>query len=265
MSAEAKELLRALLASARSDEPSRHADVSKQLRTLTVLEKLDSDEDYVNAARFRLRVGQVVEALARNPVATARDAFLDLTVSDVFVAHDERTMSLVRTSVHIRPAPPALVAFWEQYSQPDDGFTPTTVTVLVDNGSRAALELFERKLIDPTHPDDDKIAWMRTRILPHRNDVALLETCERLLQGELPEHLMPLLVEVLFDYRPEEWFRPTSGASAPPLESASREALDVLLRLGTVALTMVRLTDEQRSAVKRRLELAERLRARWPP
>ena len=33
---------------------------------------------------------------------------------------------------------------------------------------------------------------------------------ERLLRGGLPEQLKPLLVEVLFDYRPTEWFRPAT-------------------------------------------------------
>ena len=262
MSAEAKVRLQTLLADARSDEPSRHADLARQLQAPEVLEVLDSRADYVNAAKFRLRVAQVAEALAKNPAASARDAFLALTGSDFFVANDERTMSLVRASVSLRPAPPALVTFWDRRSQPDDGFTPTTITVLIENGSRPALELFERKMADPVHEDDDKIAWMRTRVLGHRNDVALLETCHRLMQGKLPERLQPLLVEVLFDYRPAEWFRPTSSASAPPLESASRDALDRLLEIGVVALTMVRLSDEQRSVVKLRLQDAEKLRAR---
>jgi len=258
---EQKDRLRSLLAAARSNEPERHAEVAKQLRTSSVLEALDSKADYVNAAKFRLRVAQVVEALARNTTPSAHEAFLSLTANDVFLAEDERTMSLVRASVHIRPAPPALVAFWDRHSQPEDGFSPTTITTLIDNGSPPALALFEKKMLDPAHEDNDKVAWMRTRILSHRNDVALLETCERLLRA-LPEHLRPLLVEVLFDYRPGEWFRPATGASAPPLESASRPALELLIRIGTAALTSAPLTAEQRAAVELRLQEARKLRER---
>jgi hypothetical protein len=137
-------------------------------------------------------------------------------------------------------------------------------TVLIENGSAPALDLFARKMGDPAHEDDDKIAWMRTRVVAHRNDVGLLEVCERLLLGSMPEHLAPVLVEVLFDYRPDEWFRPTSNVSVPALESASRETLDALLKVGIVALTMVRLTADQRDVVKVRMEQAERLRSRWP-
>jgi hypothetical protein len=261
--AEAKELLRPLLALARGDDPARHAELLEQLQTLAVLDALDSEADYVNASKFRLRVAQVLEALAQNPAPSARAAFLALTTSEVFLAHDERTMSLVRASVSIRPAPPPLVAFWDRQCQPEDGFTPTTITVLIDNGSEAALALFEAKMLDPAHEDDDKIAWMRTRVLAHRNDLALLESCERLLVA-LPEHLQPLLVEALFDYRPEEWFRPAVGASAPPLEAASREQLDQVLKVGVVALTMVPLSLEQRAVVKVRMDAAEGLRNRWP-
>ncbi len=264
MNASVKQLLQSLLDAARSDEPARHADLLKQLESPEVLDGLDSEEDYANSAKFRLRVQQVLEALARNPAPTARSTFLALTRSEAFTAHDERIMSLVRASVSICPAPPALVAFWDTYSQPEDGFTPSTITVLIDNGSPPALDLFERKMADPTHEDDDKTAWMRTRVLSHRNDVALLLACERLLQRGLPEHLRPLLVDVLFDYRPGEWFRPASSVSAPPLESASPEALDHLLKIGVLALTKVRLSEEQRSVVTLRSQRAETLRDQWP-
>jgi hypothetical protein len=177
------------------------------------------------------------------------------------MAHDERIIALVRTSVHIRPAPPDLVVFWDQYCQPEDGFTPTTITTLLDNGSPPAVELFKGKMVDPSHDDDNKVAWLRTRVLRHRNDLPLLIVCEQLLQGKLAEHLQPHLVDVLFDYRPAEWFRPSSTASAPPLQAASTEALEQLIKTAATALTMVRLTQEQRLVVKSKMELAEQLKA----
>lgn len=36
--------------------------------------------------------------------------------------------------------------FWGDHFHPDDGFTPTTVTALVDNGSAPALGLLEKEL-----------------------------------------------------------------------------------------------------------------------
>jgi hypothetical protein len=259
--AETKTLLVSLLAAARSDDASSHAQVLQQLQDAKALDTLDSEQDYVNAAAFRLRVAQVTEALAKNPAPSATQSFLALTKSELFMAHDERIIALVRNSVHIRPAPPRLIEFLDQYSQPEDGFTPTTITCLLDNGSPPAVELFKRKMVDPSHEDNDKIAWMRTRVLPHRNDLPLLVACEQLLQGELVEHLQPPLVDVLFDYQPANWFRPSSTASPPLLQTASNEALDQLSKTAATALTMVRLTPEQRHVVKSRMELAEQLKA----
>jgi hypothetical protein len=264
MKEEMRALLSALVDAARGEQAARHRDVATELVTPAVLERLDSAEDYANAAQFRLRVSQVVDALAKNPAASARDAFLSVAENATFNEHEERTLALVRASVHLRPAPSRLVAFWDRHCQPEDGFTPTTITVLVDNGSQPALELFARKMEDPAHADDDKIAWMRTRVLPHRNDAALLQVCERLLVGAMPEPLLSLLVDVLFDYRPEDWFRPTTDVTVPALDAATPEALDAVIKVAIVALTMVALTAEQRLIVKERMGDAERLRARWP-
>jgi hypothetical protein len=265
MSPETKAVLREALSAARSDDATAHAELLARLETQDELDRLDSEADYVEAAKFRLRVAQVVEALARNPAPSARAAFVALTANPLFLAHDERTIALIRASAHVRPAPPELVAFWDRHCQPDDGFTPTTITALVANGSPGAVALLESKLRDPAHEDQEKVSWMRTDILSHRNDVPLLQACERLLSGGLTEHLRPELVDALFDYRPGEWFKPASSYSAPPLETASRAALEQVIRTGVAALTMVRLTDEQRRVVQDRIEAAEQIKERLPP
>jgi hypothetical protein len=261
MKPETKQLLSALLADARSAEPARHHNARQQLETPSVLDALDSAEDYANAGRFRLRVAQVTLALARNPSPTAAMAFLALTTSETFLAHDERIFSLIRTSAPIRPAPPPLADFWDRHCQAGDCFSPTTIGVLLDNGSPAAIALFERKLGDPSHDDDSKAGWLRSDVLEHRNDLLLLEACERLLAGPLSPPTQVALVEVLFDYRPAEWFPPSASHSAPPLTAATPESLDQLVKVGVVALTMVELSDEQRQIVKARIEEAATLRA----
>jgi len=265
MNPETKATLRAALGEARGDDAGAHADLLARLQTHPELDRLDSEGDYQEAARFRLRVAQVVEALARNPAPSARQAFLTLTASPLFLEHDERTIALIRASEHLRPAPPELVAFWDRHCQPDDGFTPTTIVALVANGSPGAIALLEKKLQDPTHEDDEKISWMRTDMLSHRNDLLLLQACERLLSGGLAEHLRPPLVDALFDYRPGEWFKPAKGYSPPPLDSASRRELEQLIRTAVAALTMVRLSDEQRRTVQDRMQAAEALKERLPP
>lgn len=264
MKAETKEALRAALAAARSDDPGQHAILLAKLQSESALDQLDSEAEYRMASRFRLHVAQVAEALATNAAPSAQRTFIALTDSPIFLAHDERVIALIRASEHVRPAPPELVAFWDRYSQPDDGFAPTVITALVANSSEPALALLERKMEDPSHEDDEKVSWMRTDMLTHRNDAALLRACERMLAGKLSELLRPFLVDALFDYRPGEWFRPVDSFSPPVLKSASREALQVLSKLAAQVLQTVSLTETQRAAVERRRAEAEILMRRSP-
>jgi hypothetical protein len=243
----------AALEDARSDVPARHASLLANLQTRSFLETVDTRADYADAAAQGLHVGQLVDALALNAAPSAQRAFRALTTSKTFLADDERVIALIKAGVNVRPAPRELVRFWDRYSQPDDGFTPTTIGALVDNGSEPALRLLEQKLADPRHGADDKLGWMRTDMLRHRNDLPLLQASERLLKGRLPSRLRPALVEVLFDFRPGEWFKPDAGVSPPPLSAAPAPARAQLRKLGNLALRNVALNAGQKAAVERRL------------
>ncbi len=252
-------VLLAALDDARSDAPARHASLLAKLQTRSFLETVDTPADYADAARRGLHVAQIVDALALNPAPSAQRDFRALTASRTFLAHDERVIALIKSSVNVRPAPPELVRFWDRYSRPNDGFTPTTIGVLVDNGSEPALRLLEQKLADPRHGNDDKLGWMRTDILRHRNDLTLLQTSARLLKDHLPSRLRPALVEVLFDYRPGEWFKPGAGVSPPQLTSASAAARVELRKVGQLALRIVALNADQKAAVTQRLQELEKM------
>ncbi|MGK3964570.1 hypothetical protein WMF38_10385 [Sorangium sp. So ce118] len=254
-----KELLAAALATARSDQPADHEVLRQHLQRDEFLRRLDSEQDYKEAARFWLRVSRVLEALGSNPLPSAHKALLTLTADKVFLAEGERIIALIQAGAKVRPAPAELVKFWDAHSQPEDGFTPTTITALVTNGSAPALALLETKLADPGHEDDDKLAWMRSDMLAHRNDLPLLERCERMLKGSLPRALRPSLVEVLFDYRPGEWFSPATVVSAPDLRKATPEALAELLKIGELALKSVPLSATQKKAVELRVEEIKKL------
>jgi hypothetical protein len=260
------DVLRGAISDARSNDPARHEHLLEKLRNRRFLETLDSPTAYLNASKLGLNVTQVLDTLARNTAPSAQAAFLALTVDPVFLAHDERIIALIVASAAVRPAPPSLVRFWDRHSRPNDGFTPTTISALVANGDIAAIALLAKKLLDPAHADDEKISWMRTDILTHRNDLALLQACDQLLRGkQFRKNLRPPLVEVLFDYRPGEWFKPASSYSAPPLESASAAARTELQAIGELALRTVALSPSQREAVRLKLQhinkLANRSRA----
>jgi len=147
-----------------------------------------------------------------------------------------------------------VVQFWDRHSQPDDGFTPLTIEVLVNNGSEPAIALLERKMADPGHAEEDKLDWMRSSILTHRNDLLLLKGCERMLTGNLSPKMKLALVEVLFDYRPAEWYRPSGVLRPPDRRLAGEPALAQLRRIGEYALKNLVMRERLRKAVTDTLE-----------
>jgi hypothetical protein len=248
-----REMIAAALKLARSPDPVGHDELLRLLRTPDYLLRLDSPDEYRQTGR-RLRIARIVEALANNQASSARNVFLSLTESTVFTQAARRVDFLILYSPAFRPAPSVLVAFWDRYSQPLDGFTPFTIEALTKNGTEPALQLLERKFADPSHPDDDKLYWMRSFLLPHRNEVPLLQTVERLLDQTLPPHLRPDLVEAIFDYQPDQWYSEAAVVRPPNRLEMSPEAKALLMRIGTKALEHVSLTPAQQATVKRALE-----------
>jgi hypothetical protein len=238
---------------AASDKPDDHKALQPFLADAGFLGRLDSEDDYRKRWRTRLRIGRVLDVLSRNEAPSAREVVVALAEARAFLAHESRVELLIGASARVRPAPPGLVRFWQECLHPEEGSPTLTVEALVQNGSPPALELLERTMARPGHDEEDKIGWMRRSILTRRNDLGLLQCCRRMLAGSLPEDLRPSLVEVLFDYRPAEWFRPSSSAAPPPREAMSDKAKAELRAIGELALEKVRLTREQEAAVKRTL------------
>lgn len=249
-----KELLNAALVLARSKQPMDHEILLSYLQRPEFLNRMDSEIDYRAAASKRLRISRLLEALSMNEARSAQEVVVTLSGDQPFLRSVNRIDALIRASAAIRPPPSQLIVFWDAHCQHDDGFSHVTVSVLIKNGTEAALHLLERKMADPRHPDDDKIAWMRTDILSHRNDLLLLRSCERMLSGELPQKLRPYLVEALFDYRPAEWYSPASPYNPPDLGQASPQVREELRRVGQLALRTVALTPEQKEVVERSLK-----------
>ncbi|HET9959408.1 MAG TPA: hypothetical protein VFQ61_33185 [Polyangiaceae bacterium] len=253
------------LQAARGVDPEGHARLRAQLQSRSFLDALDTAEDYANASRVHLRFERVATALAENLAPSARKAFLRLLESPLLLNDDERALALVRAGVGWRPAPAELIAFWNSHSRANDGFTPTTITVLVENGSAPALALLGRKLLDVSHSSDEKLAWLRSDVLTHRNDLGLLQLCRKLLLGGWSAEMKAALVEVVFDYQPQAWYRPATVHSPPPLSAAAAPALVELESLGQLALKQIPLNSTQRAAVAHRLNEVRALSAHNEP
>jgi hypothetical protein len=250
---ESRDLMLEATRLARSNEPADHASLLGKLQSEDFLKKLDGEKAYRGPAR-NLRLRPVLEALSKNPVPSARNALVTLAQTPSFYREPARADLLIKACAEVRPAPPEVIQFWDGHSQPDDGFTPLTVDALASNGSETAIALLEKKMADPRHGEEDKLDWMRSSILTHRDDFILLQGCERMLAGNLAPKLKVSLVEVLFDYRPAEWYRPSGVFGPPDRRLAGPPALAQLQKIGDYALKNMVMKERLRKAVSDALE-----------
>jgi hypothetical protein len=254
-----KELSPAACALARSEQQRDQDVLLRHLCSSDFLGRLDTADDYA-AYNHRPRIGRVLQMLRDNKSAAARQTLLALTKDGTFLKEMRRVDELIRATPNIRPAPPELVAFWDKHSQPLDSFAPNTFDALCENGTRPALDLLEKKLADSAHDEDERTGWMRRSILPRRNNLAIIECGQRMLTGSLPERLRPALVEVFFDYKPEEWFTPADNVTPPERGQLGPSGRVALRALAQVALKNVKLNDEQRQAIEKTLKELEESR-----
>jgi hypothetical protein len=244
-------LLASVLGLARSDKPADQAQLVKKLEDRAFLDTLDTEAEVQNL-RFRIRIERVLEALgAANASAAAQHSLVALTTSATFLHEARRTDGLIRATAIVRPAPPALVHFWEQHSRADDGFTNLTIHAAIENGSPPAIAFFEGKMLDHQHDADDKTVWLHTDVLSHRNDPPLLAGCERLLAGHLAPALKSALIDSLFDYRPDEWYGEAAVYTPPDRTKASVQAHATLDRIAYYVLTKLHPTKQQEEAIER--------------
>jgi hypothetical protein len=242
----------AALALAASALPSDHATLRQELLSEDFLARLGPPKTSRRSPQDSPLL-PVLQTLSTNPAPSARQVLLALTQAASFNRNPDRTDLLIRACAALRPAPPEVVAFWDQHCQPEDGFTPLTIEALVENGSAPALALFEKKMLSNRFSDDVKTDWMRSSVLTHRNDLAVLQSCQRLLAGALPHKLRPALVEVFFDYKPAEWFPPDTVLRPPARAQAGTEARAQLRAIGMWALQNLSLTESEKSAIRQTL------------
>ncbi len=252
-SSDPAEVTRAAMELAAGDDVEGHRALLHALCTAEFLGRLDSEEDYWAAWRY-LNVERVMATLADNPTVSVQQLLLVLTQDEVFLDMARRTSSLIRVSAIIESPTDELIRFWRKHFKPDDGYTPVTVTAIVESGHPKALALLEEQITGAGHDPGDKIAWMRCIILEHRNDLPLLQCCERLLSGSLDGKLKAALVDSLFDYD-KKWYPPVNRYPAPPpLKSASPKVRTQLKKLAQIALKTVKMTERRRGAIQTTLK-----------
>lgn len=247
-----KVLLRAAAELAKSNVPQAHQTLFQALNSSDFLSCLNTQEEYAGNPNS-LRVRRILDALIDNPTPLAMQTILRLIHSDVFLGEETRVVLLIRASSEIRPVPPELVAFWDRYSQNDDGFTHMIIEALIYNATLPALSLFEAKVLSPYHEFDDKTYWFRDNIMPLRNKLEIVQSAGRLLQDpEVEQDLRIELVDVLYDYK-SEWFTPAVNFKPPELESYSQAVRNVLVELADYTLKNIPLNEERKIMLEKAL------------
>ncbi|MBM3789055.1 MAG: hypothetical protein FJW35_01755 [Acidobacteria bacterium] len=235
------------LAQSRSD--ADHDSLHRMFSDPMFYSRLDSEEAYRGDPE-RLRVAGVLQKLAENGSPGARKTLAALARSGLFAGHRSRILLLIRALANVKPATPDAVAFWARHCQPEDGYSNVTIRSVIENGSAAAVKIFEMNIVNSGHPEADRYSWLVMDVLQHRNDLELLRSCERLIDSPLEESYRLLLVEVLFDYQPEKWYRAHGWVEPPPRSSASDASLGQLRAVGRKALGTLPLSPAQRNQVQ---------------
>lgn len=233
---------------AMSTEPDDQLELRNALLRSDLLTRLDEAER-LRGDKRRLRLRRVLDKLRRNPAAAPTLAALCADAG--FLSMPPRVDLLIEACSDLRPPPAESLRLWDLCSQPEDGYSFLTIQALCDNGTPQAVALLCAKLLDPAHPDDDKVVWMRTSVLTHRTDADLLGGMLGLLRSEQwPEVLKLTLVEALVDWQPEQWY-PVHGCMYPPdWQTANARAVAALDAIAQHALQQPALEAHLRHKVK---------------
>ncbi|HUO07103.1 MAG TPA: hypothetical protein VM008_02135 [Phycisphaerae bacterium] len=254
----ATEVKRAAVAAAASDSDADIQMLGDLLATLEFLNRLDSAQDYRDTYTG-LRLAQVVNTLADNRRPATDKVLLSLIDAKDYQANFLRIQILIHALAAIRPSPPAAIIYWDKMSVGGSLVAFDVVAALVENESAPAMSLFEKKLVDPKHDLNLKSAWLYQLVLPKRNDEPLLIACEHVLKGSAagPE-VQIFIVEALFDYKPETWYRGCSPVKPPVRLAATREAKDVMVSIGEYALANLKLAPDLKLKVEAALKEVRR-------
>lgn len=222
------------IAVARGTDVDKHRQLRDQLQDQAYLMQLNTADDYLRVPPHQLQLHFILEALAGNAADQAVQTLDALAASPQYQESGVFREMLLQASGLMKSAPDNIKSLWQAQLGPEAEELDLTIAMLVENGSPEAIGLLEQTLLKNKYEHDYVIAWMQDAFLRHRQDLYLLEACERLLaSAQWPLDLKNALVEVLFDYRPSYWY---PMQEAPPPKPPARESLDKLARIRLLSI-----------------------------
>lgn len=249
-----------------SEDPADQLTLAGLLNSSQFLLRLNTAQEYNTSRPRALRVAKVLNALRESDHAAPQQTLLRLALGGDFVDENWlRQELLVRALVNIRPAPPEAIRYWDTQSAPTAVNRHITIEMLCDNGSDPAMELLEKKLLDPEQEPEYKVAWIHDSMLRHRNDAPLLRASERMIKQTLPPDLRLVLLEALCSYD-ASWYPGCEKPKPPPRLEASPEAREILRQICLYARDDMELPPKLEAAVRATLaEIGHQDSASSPP
>lgn len=242
-------LLQEMQKLAASTNPQDQKKLLEFLSSIEAIYRLDPREDHIRKPVNKLRLAQLYQTIRGNDSAPMRETLAALVRSGKPINCDACDTMLIKALAIVRPPTAEVLKFWETHSDPDSVHIKFVIDALADNGTAPAIGLLEKRMVDATIAPEQKIAWMHEAILQHRRNPVLLASLDRILTTTLPKQLRPHLVESLFDYRPQDWYRVDANVPTPDSQPLTSEARRLLKKIGTTALKKVSLNASQRQAV----------------
>lgn len=226
-SEDGRELQRAAVAFAQERSPNAISFLLQCLLNEGFLGRLDTPESYQQTFNM-LRLARVVRNLMDNRIPEVDRLLLSLTGSPLYRSNALRIQLLIRALAVIQPSPDVAIAYWRMYAEPGGVLVYDVVEALCDNRSDPAIALLEQVFANPAHDRFEKQSWMREIILPIRDDPRIVLMCEKLVRQVLEAQLKVDLLEVMFDYQPDDWYiecEPPVPQSRTDLQDAVRVSL----------------------------------------
>ena len=227
------------------------AALRDRLVTDEFLRRLD---DVDNPQRRVLNLSRLFSALETHPSAGSLKVCLAVANSPEFTSVPIRLNYALPALLAVRPVGEEAAAIVRRTN--DEGFYTVNAPLLVRNASPTALRLFEEMIRDGEVEPSSRINAVHVSVLPYRTEVPVLQMARRLFEGGgLDPAIQRAVIETIFDLQSRRWFGPVRVAPTPrPWDTASDEALALVLELGGVVQARTDLRQELRSAVERTME-----------
>jgi hypothetical protein len=240
-----------------SDDPDDIAEIGKALVSAELLLDLNTQEEYDQLATQLLAVYPILMGLAQNRNPAAQDLIADLSGNAEFLAEPGRLEGLLRVLPHLPALPTEAIDLLQDATDPDSESLEVAIEVIFETGHPAALDLFAEQASNDEQEIELVQDWMRDPMLRHRADPAVVRmSIDLLAKPGFDSERKNALVEVMFDYRPKDWY-PTPASDdqflpePPTPDRISQEARILLSELAEAIVIDEEISTANKSLAKK--------------